>query len=230
MLTLFSISYVFLLGQRIAFFFLFTICRTRYDDEKDNHANLQKFKRCFCNLVSIQMHHSHSLSINQSIYLSLYLSIYVNLFIIIFQYSHQFIYRSFLKSIYLSQSFKIYLSQSFKIYLSIYPSCFISFLFHSILIFITIQNTHLIYIYIYIYIWLAGYWWKSKDEHISDVLLCISELEYGRLHRPTKNIHQVCADTGRSQEDQPGVIDGKNGWWERGTPSSQCDLYIYIYI
>ena len=52
-------------------------------------------------------------------------------------------------------------------------------------------------------------------------------------------LHQVCADTGRSSEDQPRAMDDRDGWRERererqGNPCSDCDLmmmiiYIYIY-
>ena len=58
-------------------------------------------------------------------------------------------------------------------------------------------------------IWLtrqAGHCRRSKDDLISDVL----------IERPVKTyLQQLCTDTGCSLEDQPKVIDDRDGWREK---------------
>ena len=57
----------------------------------------------------------------------------------------------------------------------------------------------------------AGHCWRSKDELISDVLLWTPS--HGRPARTY--IQQLCTDTGYSLEDHSGVMDDRDGWWER---------------
>ena len=57
----------------------------------------------------------------------------------------------------------------------------------------------------------AGHCWRSKDELISDVLLRTSS--HGQAGKPARTyIQQLCADTGCSPEDQPEVMDNREGW------------------
>ena len=62
----------------------------------------------------------------------------------------------------------------------------------------------------------AGHCWRSKDELISDILLWTSLHRRAEVGRPARNyIKQLCADIGCSQEDLPGTMDDRDGWWER---------------
>ena len=95
----------------------------------------------------------------------------------------------------------------------------------------------------------AGHCWRSKDELISDVLLCLPPYGQAKAGRPARTyIHQLCEDTGCSSEDLPEAMNDGEKWRERvrdirasGTTSwwfqprictVQCyfSLYIYIYI
>ena len=54
----------------------------------------------------------------------------------------------------------------------------------------------------------AGHFWRSKDEHISNVLLWTSTQGLAGAGKPAKTyIHQPCADTERSLEDLPGEME-----------------------
>ena len=54
----------------------------------------------------------------------------------------------------------------------------------------------------------AGYCWKSRDELISDVLLCRT-----KAGRPARTyIQQLCIDTGYSPEDMQEAMDNREGW------------------
>ena len=62
----------------------------------------------------------------------------------------------------------------------------------------------------------AGHCWRSRDEHISDVLLWTPS--YGRAKEgcPVRTyIQQLCADTGCNPEDLPKAMDDKEVWQER---------------
>ena len=62
----------------------------------------------------------------------------------------------------------------------------------------------------------AGYWWRSRDELIRDVLLW--NPTYGRTEagRPARTyIQQLCEDTGCSPVDLPEAINDREKWWER---------------
>ena len=64
----------------------------------------------------------------------------------------------------------------------------------------------------------ADHCWRSKDELISIVLLCITAHKYTSVSRPANNyIHQLCANTGCSLVDLLGAMNKNNrdGWWER---------------
>ena len=91
----------------------------------------------------------------------------------------------------------------------------------------------------------AGHCWRSKDELISDILLWTPSHGRAKVGRPARTyIQQISADTRYSQEDLPGAIDYRDGWWERVREirvSSvtwwwyifvrlSCYIYIYIYI
>ena len=62
----------------------------------------------------------------------------------------------------------------------------------------------------------AGHRWRSRDEHIIDVLLWIpshGREKVGKIARTY--IQQLCADTGCSSEDLLEAIDDIKGWRER---------------
>ena len=62
----------------------------------------------------------------------------------------------------------------------------------------------------------AGHCWRSKDELISDVLLWTPSHGWAKVGQPARTyIQQLCADTGCSLEDLPGVMDNRDGWRER---------------
>ena len=57
--------------------------------------------------------------------------------------------------------------------------------------------------------------WRSKDELISNILLWTPSHRQAKAGRPARNyIKQLCADTGCSLSDLPGVMDDRDGWWE----------------
>ena len=62
----------------------------------------------------------------------------------------------------------------------------------------------------------AGHCWRSRDKLISDMLLWTPSHGRAKAGWPARTyIQQLCADTGCSLEDQPEVMNDKEGWWER---------------
>ena len=62
----------------------------------------------------------------------------------------------------------------------------------------------------------AGLCWRSKDELISDVLLCTPAYGQAKAGRPARTyIQQLCEDTGCSPEDLPKVMNDREKWRER---------------
>ena len=62
----------------------------------------------------------------------------------------------------------------------------------------------------------AGHSWRSKDELISDILLWTPSHGRAKIGQPARTYtQQLCADTGCSLEDLLGVMDDRDGWWER---------------
>ena len=62
----------------------------------------------------------------------------------------------------------------------------------------------------------AGYYWRSRDELISDVLRWTPSQEQAKAGRPARTyIQQLCANTGCNPEDLPGAMDDKEGCRER---------------
>ena len=61
-----------------------------------------------------------------------------------------------------------------------------------------------------------GHCWRRKDELISNILLWTPSHGRAKAGWPARTyIQQLCADTGCSLEDLPGVMDDRDGWWER---------------
>ena len=57
---------------------------------------------------------------------------------------------------------------------------------------------------------------RSKDELISEVLMWTLSHGRAKAGRPGRNyLQKICADTGCSFEDLPGVMDDRDGWRER---------------
>ena len=84
---------------------------------------------------------------------------------------------------------------------------------------------------------LAGHCWISKDELISDILLLTPSHGRAKAGRPARTyIHQLCADTGCSLEDLPGVMGDRDGCWERvkeiraGGATWWWCMYLYLYV
>ena len=62
----------------------------------------------------------------------------------------------------------------------------------------------------------AGHCWRSRDELISDVLLCTPTYGRAKAGRPARTyIQQLCEDTRCSPEDLPEVMNDKEKWRER---------------
>ena len=62
----------------------------------------------------------------------------------------------------------------------------------------------------------AGHCWRSKDELISDVLLCTPAYGQSKAERPARTyIQQLCEDTGCSPEDLPKAMNDREKWRER---------------
>ena len=62
----------------------------------------------------------------------------------------------------------------------------------------------------------AGHCWKSKDELISDVLLCTPAYGQAKAGRPARTyIQQLCEDTGCSPQDLPEAMNDREKWRER---------------
>ena len=61
----------------------------------------------------------------------------------------------------------------------------------------------------------AGHCWRSKDELISDVLLCTPTHGCARVGRPARTyIQQLCEDTGCNPEDLPEAMNDREKWRE----------------
>ena len=61
----------------------------------------------------------------------------------------------------------------------------------------------------------VGHCWRSRDELISHILLWTSLHECAKARWPAGTyIQQLCANTGCSLKDLPGVMDDREGWWE----------------
>ena len=61
-----------------------------------------------------------------------------------------------------------------------------------------------------------GHCWRSKDKHISDILLWTPSHRRAKVGRPSRiYIQQLCADTGCILEDIPEAMDDRDGWRER---------------
>ena len=55
--------------------------------------------------------------------------------------------------------------------------------------------------------------WRNKDELISDILLWNPSHGRSKVGWPARTyIQELCADTGCSLKDLPGVIDDRDGW------------------
>ena len=62
----------------------------------------------------------------------------------------------------------------------------------------------------------AGHCWRSKDWLISDILLWTTSQRRAKARWPARTyIKQLCAYTGWSLEELLGVMDDRDGWWER---------------
>ena len=58
--------------------------------------------------------------------------------------------------------------------------------------------------------------WRSRDEHISDILLWTPSHGQATAGRPARTyIQQLCADTGCSLDHLLGAMYDREGWWER---------------
>ena len=78
----------------------------------------------------------------------------------------------------------------------------------------------------------AGHFWRSKDEHISDILQWTSKHERLSVGRPAKSfINHFCANTGYGLEELLGATDDRDGWREsQGNPFCQYDLMMMMMI
>ena len=77
----------------------------------------------------------------------------------------------------------------------------------------------------------AGHCWKSKDKLISDVLLWTIWHGRAKVRRPARTYtQQLCADRGCNLEDLPGVMDNRDGWWERVREICTSSVTWYIYM
>ena len=62
----------------------------------------------------------------------------------------------------------------------------------------------------------AGHRWRSRDEHISDVLLWTPAYDQAKAGRPARTyIQQLCEVTGCSPEDLPEAMNDRERWRER---------------
>ena len=83
---------------------------------------------------------------------------------------------------------------------------------------------------------LAGHWWRSRDELISDVLLWNPSHGWAKARRPAQTyIQQLCEDMGCSPEDLPEAMNDRERWRERvrdthanGTTWWWWNIKIYI--
>ena len=80
----------------------------------------------------------------------------------------------------------------------------------------------------------VGYWWRSRDELISDVLLWTPTYGRAKAGRPAWTyIQQLCEDTGCSPEDLPEAMNDREKWQKKvkdTRASGTTWWYIYIYI
>ena len=79
----------------------------------------------------------------------------------------------------------------------------------------------------------AGYCWRSKDELISNILLWTPSHRRAKVGQLARSyIQQLCADTGCSLEDLPGVMDSSDGWWKkvREIRASSATWWWYISV
>ena len=83
----------------------------------------------------------------------------------------------------------------------------------------------------------AGHSWRSRGEHISDVLLWTPTYGRAKAGRPARTyIQQLCEDTGCSPEDLPEAMNDSEEWRKRVRDIHAGDKtwwwwwYIYIYI
>ena len=59
----------------------------------------------------------------------------------------------------------------------------------------------------------AGHCWRSRDEHISDVLLWTPTYSRAKAGRPARTyFQQLCEDTGCSLEDLPEAMNDREEW------------------
>ena len=62
----------------------------------------------------------------------------------------------------------------------------------------------------------AGHCWRSRDEHIRDVLLWTPTHGRAKAGRPARTyIQQLCEDTGCCPEDLPRAMNDREEWRER---------------
>ena len=63
---------------------------------------------------------------------------------------------------------------------------------------------------------LSIWWWRSRDELISDVLLWTPTHGHAKAGRPARAyIQQLCEDTGCCPEDLPEAMNDREMWRER---------------
>ena len=68
----------------------------------------------------------------------------------------------------------------------------------------------------------AGHCRRSRDEPLSDILLWTFSHGWAMAGRRARTyIQQLCADTGCSLEDLPGVMDNRDEWRERERESQE---------
>ena len=69
----------------------------------------------------------------------------------------------------------------------------------------------------------AGLCWRSKDELISDVLLCTPAYGQAKAGRPARTyIQQLYEDTGCSPKDLPEAMNNREEWRERFRDIRAC--------
>ena len=82
----------------------------------------------------------------------------------------------------------------------------------------------------------AGHCWRSRNEHISDVLLWTPSYGRAKAGRPARTyIQQLWEETGSSPEDLPEAMNHREEWRERfwdirASGTTWLWWYIYIYI
>ena len=58
----------------------------------------------------------------------------------------------------------------------------------------------------------AGHYWRSRDELMTDVLLCTPTYGRAKAGRPARTyIQQLCENTGCSPEDLPEAMNDREG-------------------